>query len=701
MPYSFIDEFKGGVDRRRPIYALKPGTLWECQNAHLTTGGDIEKRKAFVSQGSFSSNTFGLFQQGDELYTFGSDDPGSAVIVPSNVTYQQLQHPEGVPMVGFLDADLFDGKIYVIALFADGTVMHFYDGVLVQDWSEGIVFATMGSLSVMAATLAAIIAVQPEYTASVAGQIITVTAATAGVPFTATTFAQNGGAVDDQAFSSTVTTPNVSPVTAAFASIGFSVSGGTGAGTLASLKINGTEVLSGPAAWVTDNTAFAAAICALVVGYTATNVGPDITIKASATGSTPNGYAVEATTTGTARAGDQAAAGTITLGILSGGVTAVAAVAQVVNLELGGTFDPGDRFGVTLVSGASGTTQTTAYVGNTAKPYGNAACVKTHKRKMYAGALEILFFSGVNTATQWNSDTIPGAGFLVIANHAGGSESVLSLETYQGRLAAFSRRAIQLWTMQNDDTLNALDQTLENTGTRSPRSTLEYGGNDVFYLDDSGIRSLKARDASNNAFVSGVGAPINKFVRQWMRDGASQAEIEGAVSAMEPEDARFWMAIGTRIFVYSFFPEVGISAWSWYDPGFTVTDFARTTNRMWCRGDNNVLYLYGGASNEEYDTSEVRVQIPFTSAGKPGTFKNFSGMDIAATGTWACKWKIDPNDLFQEVQMGSYNGVTFPKANWAGVGHTTHIAPLFTHSLAEYASLSQVALFYQGAEEST
>ena len=50
--------------------------------------------------------------------------------------------------------------------------------------------------------------------------------------------------------------------------------------------------------------------------------------------------------------------------------------------------------------------------------------------------------------------------------------------------------------------------------------------------------------------------------------------------------------------------------------------------------------------------------------------------------------------------MGTYDGVTFPKANWAGVGHSTHIAPLLTFEGDGEGSLSQLALYYQGAEES-
>lgn len=699
MAYVLIEDARGGVDRRRPIHALKPGTLWTCINAHITNGGDIEKRKAFVSQGVFSANTFDLAAQGDTLYTFGSDDAVS-VSVPSGVQYQQLSSPPNGPMTGVVDWDLFTGKLYVAARFADGAVQHFYDGTLIDAWNSGIVRSSMGSMANVAGTLAAYVNAQAptRYAAAWGGGItFTVTAVVPGVGFTAQTFSANGGIVDDQAFSSVVTVANVAEVVGVEPSIALSVQGGAGSGELTSFRINGVEVLSGAVTWATDNTTFATDIAAAITGggYVATASGESVTVKAPTTGVTENGYSVEVTTTGTALVGDQSAAGTSTVGTMQGGVTPVAAVAQVNTFTVGGTFDAGDRFGFTLTS--SDPTPVVNYFGNIANPWGNASTVKTHKRKMYAGAGGVLDFSGVNDATAWNVDTAPGAGFLIAANHIGGSETISSLETYQGRLAVFSRRAIQLWTMQNDDALNVPEQFIEHTGTRSPRSTLEFGGNDVFYLDDSGINSLKARDASNNAFVSGVAAAINKLVRQWMRT-VTDSDVERAASAVEPEEARFWMAIGGRIFVYSFFPSAGVAAWSWYEPGFTVESFARTTNRIYARAANT-LYLYGGTSGEEYDASRVEVQFPFITAGKPGNFKNLLGLNMAAEGTWSCKLKINPNNLYDEVQAGSDTGVTFPSEGWGIVGHTTHVAPLFTHAIAEYASLSQLSVRYKGAEE--
>ena len=49
MSYIKIESFKPGLDTRRSELTSLPGTLEVCENAHINPGGEIEKRKAFVS----------------------------------------------------------------------------------------------------------------------------------------------------------------------------------------------------------------------------------------------------------------------------------------------------------------------------------------------------------------------------------------------------------------------------------------------------------------------------------------------------------------------------------------------------------------------------------------------------------------------------------------------------------------------------
>ena len=72
MPYVYISDFRGGLDKRRMDLTSVPGTLVTLTNAHITRGGEIEKRPAFVSLATLPSNTTGLAAAGGQIYVFGS-----------------------------------------------------------------------------------------------------------------------------------------------------------------------------------------------------------------------------------------------------------------------------------------------------------------------------------------------------------------------------------------------------------------------------------------------------------------------------------------------------------------------------------------------------------------------------------------------------------------------------------------------------
>lgn len=702
MAYLLLNDWKAGVDRRRPIYALPPGTIWDGINCHISRGGDIEIRKAFVDLDEFSENTFGLIAKGDSLYTFGSDDP-AMVTLPGGVLYQRLQHPYGFQMVALVTADLFGGFIFAIARYAEGSTCVFYNGVLVADWNDGVVRNGMGIIQNVAAALATLIDASANFSAVQVGATVVVTSSNAGTPFTTLVQAINGGNIDNQAISVATTTANVAAVAGVLAGFSFQVTAGTAAGSVTSITVNAVEILVNPVTWASSNQEFARLLAVEinlhtgVTGWTADSSGQFVGLHKNVVGVAFNGLAVVGTSAVDVRL-DGKAVGVTALGSTSGGVDAVAAGAQVDTITLSGTFDPGDSFGARMTTQFE--SPVTEYFGNYAKPTGVPTVCRTLKRKMYVGAGPLLEFSQVNDATGWNVDTDPGAGFLNASTHVGGSEEVLGLCPYQGRLAVFSRRAIQLWLMQNDDALNDLQQVLENTGSRSPRSILEYAGNDVFYLDDTGIRSLRARDASNNAYLADVGVAIDALIREWLRTGATEEEVQGAAAVIEPVDGRFMIAIGERIFVYSYFPTSKVAAWTWYEPGFTAEWLVRTKTKVYARS-GNTLYLYGGPTGEAYEVGmAVSVQLPYTTAGKPGTFRNITAVNMAATGSWAVKLHVDPNDILQIVDCGTNVGVTFDKADWAAVGHCTHLAPEFTHTGdGNYASISNFAIAYSGAEQ--
>lgn len=569
MPYVLIEAFSAGLDTRRMAECAVPGSLRKCTNAHISRGGEIEKRRALTSRYTLPVGTFGVGVAAGALYTFGSGtDPG----VPVGVIYQRLQHPSGQAMTRLIKAETFNGLLYCIAEYANGDIYHFYNGTRVTDWFDGRAKAT------------------------------------------------------------------------------FTVTGGTasaGVNKVTSVLVNGVEALSTAVDWTTDNATTAAAIASQIntysstPNYTATSSGNAVIMSHPSSDSSPNGWPVVVTV-----AGNVTVSPTSTT--LSGGVTS------------GSTFTPG----------------TTA---------------KTVKSKVYSGSGSLLHFCAVNDPTHWTTG-YTGASYINMANQAAGSEELTGLETYFDKLAVFARRAIQLWAVAADPAANTQTQVLRNTGTPAADSVKAFGDNDVFYLSDSGIRSIRARDSSNAAYVNDVGTAIDTLVQEAMA-AESAGVVAAAAAVVDPVDGRFLMALGNSVYVFSFFPASKIAAWSVYDAGMQITHWAVSGSSVYGRSGNAIYQL-----GPEYDSAEVVVEVPYLSAGRPATFKGFAGIDAAAEGTWLIEANTDPLHPDDWEELARITGTTYGLPVAAMAGMATHIKLRFTSQAAGAARLGQIVVHYDAAE---
>lgn len=129
MPYYGIEDFKAGIDLRKSTITAPAGTLRDLKNAHITQGGEIEKRGRFEQITTLPSGTFGLMELNGVLQVV---KPGvSSYLTAGGVYVIGITMPAGVTATGFLDWDLYDGKLYFVLLGSDGFAHHFYDGLYV------------------------------------------------------------------------------------------------------------------------------------------------------------------------------------------------------------------------------------------------------------------------------------------------------------------------------------------------------------------------------------------------------------------------------------------------------------------------------------------------------------------------------------------------------------------------------------------
>lgn len=133
MAWTVVEDFGRGLDARRMAIGLPAGALATCTNAHINSGGEVEKCPAWVKAYQLPAQTFGMKAVSGQLYVFGSEDVTS---VPSGVVFQRLQASPAQPMAKVHKVDNFNGKPYVIAEYQDGTIWHFYDGTRIAQWAD-------------------------------------------------------------------------------------------------------------------------------------------------------------------------------------------------------------------------------------------------------------------------------------------------------------------------------------------------------------------------------------------------------------------------------------------------------------------------------------------------------------------------------------------------------------------------------------
>lgn len=659
MPYIYVKDFATGLDSRRMEVNTPGGALLELRDAHISRGGEVESRKRFVPTFEVPG-TVGLAQIPTAVVVFGTGDQPPNI--PAGVVYQKLNIATSATLERILSWDLYDSKLYVVAEFSDKSIHHFYDGNEVTDWYNGRASATVNFTSGHQAETSK-------------GSFLIV----------------GGG-------------PN------------------PGVNMITNVAVDGLQLLATPVNWQTSNAATASQVAtqinidAIQSLYTATSLNNQVILQAVDPGPAPNGRDVSVTVGGTVTVAQQLAfaggvAGSSVSSIRINGVEVLGATvtypdggaladyvqdiadrinAQPSNPEYEATAEVNSLLirpalvgsvynGYQVFISATDTGWTPAIPvlsGGADSGLQPGTYARTIKTKVYSTSGSNLHFSGVDQPTKWTTD-VTGAGLINMAKQASGSEDLNAIATYQNNAAIFSARTIQLWFLDIDPAQSQQVQVLKNTGTTAPQSVVTFGDRDVFYLDDSGVRSLQARDSSNAAFSSDIGNPVDTLV-QSTRAALPVEWRDRAIALIEPEDGRYWLIMRTTVFVFSYFTNSKISAWSTYETGFEV-DYAVVFNRRVYLRTGQTIYVYGGLDGDDYSTVSPIVGLPFLDAGKPGNRKKLIGLDASCDGQWDVRIGTDPTitdpGYFDLIATIPYT--TFNSENVGAVGEGSHFALRF------------------------
>ena len=582
-------------------------------------------------------------------------------------------------MTRIWDVKLFNSKFYVVAEYDTGGIHHFYDGTRVTEWDD--LADENASVTTLADFLALKLNANSAVTVVASGSVLTLTAKVPGTSFTPSV---NNSVIMTLA----QTVANVAAVAEVRATGTIEITGGTaspGINKVSQVTVDGVSLLTAAINWVGSHSATAAAVAVGINNNTATHgfqaaaVGAVITITAATgLGATVNTDVVTGTMAGNV---------TATYANLSGGVTTVAAVAQVYTVTMIYVYVSTAKYAVT-VNG-------TAYA-STGRASGMGTSVFVSKSRVWSTANTLWRFCKLNDATDWtDADAAIGAGYINISNQSEGADRLQCATEYNGYAAIFSRKQIRLYTLSGDASAISFYQSLDNTGIVAPRTLVAYGNNDVFYAGDTGIRSLRPRDVLNAAYVSDIGTAIDTFVSDYNATLTADQIYRGC-AAIEPVDGRYWLAVGTRIYVLSYFPTSQVTAWSYYALDVEVSDLLRIANRIYARA-GNTIYLYGGTTGAVYPSANeqiVVIETPFLSAETPATIKAIDGFDMAASNIWSVLLRVDPNDSTKTINVGKPNNITFGMSGVGVPGRTSHVAVSLTCSNAGVATISGLGIHF-------
>jgi len=369
---------------------------------------------------------------------------------------------------------------------------------------------------------------------------------------------------------------------------------------------------------------------------------------------------------------------------------ATALLPEITTVRIGGSFDPGDNFSVSIEDNVYGASSVTG---------AKVSAIQILKNKMYAGAETDIFFSAVANPALWRNNTQgstanAGAGVINVSAQSSIDNPITGLGIYQDNLAILTRNSAQIWNMSADPASSVLLQVLDNTGTRSPKTVKSFGDLDLFYLSQSGVRSLRARDSSNSASVTDVGTPIDDILIAQM-SGMTETQLRDVPGEIEPTDGRYIVQMPDKQYVFSYFSSSKISSWSAYVPPVQMTDFATNDGRLYGRA-GDVIYLLGGDADDEYTSQDTVVELPYLDAGGIATWKRWLGLDVVCKGVWDVYVNSNPNRPDAWVKTARITNTTIAKMNLAVQQNSPILKLKFVHQGdGNEARLSKIIVHYE------
>lgn len=431
------------------------------------------------------------------------------------------------------------------------------------------------------------------------------------------------------------------------------VSGTHASSTLTDLKVNGVSIIGATVTYTASNENTASLIAGAInahtstPNYSATADGEKVNIVAATAGSEPNDYVISYT----------------------------------VGSSL--VLDPTTGTGV-MSSGSDGVIETPTHA-------------RTVGSKVYTTAGSLLGFSGIRQPTKFRTDAV-GAGFIDMGSQDEDAQELKAIHNYQNYIAIFAEDVVLIWYVDPDPNLNRKVQILSNVGTPAPKSVFPFGDNDLLLYHSSGVRSLRARDSSNAAITNDIGSPIDALVKATF-GALTTVEQEAVTGFTEKFTGRAWLVMKDTAYIFSYFGNAKISAWSKYDlrnddGTLSVTDVTVFDKKVYLRSGDTIYVYDSTAATGTYDASEAELRLPFVDASKPTQEKQWAGIDIACEGRWEISFNTNPATPDEYVVAAVVDSTTYGSRRIPVNARSTHISFRFRTTGTTAARLGAAVIHF-------
>jgi len=117
------------------------------------------------------------------------------------------------------------------------------------------------------------------------------------------------------------------------------------------------------------------------------------------------------------------------------------------------------------------------------------SCGLGYYGRVWAGGIteddDVLYYSKLLDAHKWSSGSAGGIDLKTVWGH----DSIVAIQPYMGKLVIFGTENIVIYNKPEEPTAMNLDEVIRGVGCVS-RDSIQSVGNDLYFLSDTGVRSL-------------------------------------------------------------------------------------------------------------------------------------------------------------------------------------------------------------------